>query len=580
VHDKEFLTLLGPSGCGKTTTLMSIAGFQRPDEGTISCGDRIFFDKAGKVDLAAEDRNLGMIFQSYAIWPHLTVFGNVAFPLKIRRMKKDALRRRVLETLDLVEMAGPASYPLPLRKAHMPDQCGPPDSVGILVPSGMLGAGFGPDTITRGISLGADVIAVDGGSTDSGPYYLGAGVAKTTDRAVRRDLRLLLTAASRARLPLVVGSCGTSGTDSGVNWVADIVNAICIEDGLDLAVAKLFSEQQADGLIAQLRRGRIHALSPSEPLDPATLSRCMHIVGVMGHEPITQALRAGADVVLAGRATDTAISAALPLMRGMPPGPTWHAAKIIECGGQCTTDPLSGGVFARIDHSGFTVEPLDPDAACTPTSVAAHMLYETVNPYTMREPGGTIEVAGARYTAIDERTVRVEGSRFEPADQYTVKLEGAAVTGYETVSFAGIRDPQVLRSIDVWAEFFQKTLTERVESVLKLATGTWEADLRLYGYNAILGELEQAPATPQEVGVMLLVSAEDQQTATAISKLANPLLLHLPLPTMNYLPSFAFATSPAHIDRGAAYEFVLNHVVDVDSPTEMFRLEMTEPSHG
>ena len=73
---------------------------------------------------------------------------------------------------------------------------------------------------------------------------------------------------------------------------------------------------------------------------------------------------------------------------------------------------------------------------------------------------------------------------------------------------------------------------------------------------------------------MLLVSAADQQTATAISLLANPLLLHLPLPTMNYLPSFAFATSPAHIDRGAAFEFVLNHVVDVDSPTEMFRMEI------
>jgi hypothetical protein len=86
--------------------------------------------------------------------------------------------------------------------------------------------------------------------------------------------------------------------------------------------------------------------------------------------------------------------------------------------------------------------------------------------------------------------------------------------------------------------------------------------------------LEQAPVTPAEVGVMLLVSAEAQETATAISKLANPLLLHLPLPTMRYLPSFAFATSPAHIDRGAAYEFVLNHVVDVDSPTDMFRLEM------
>ena len=112
MRDKEFLTLLGPSGCGKTTTLMSIAGFQRPDEGTISCGDRIFFDRAGKVNLPAEDRNLGMVFQSYAIWPHLTVFGNVAFPLTIRRMKRDAVRRRVLDTLELVEMAGYAGrYP-------------------------------------------------------------------------------------------------------------------------------------------------------------------------------------------------------------------------------------------------------------------------------------------------------------------------------------------------------------------------------------------------------------------------------------------------------------------------------------
>src|ERR1700722_6582223 len=112
VRDKEFLTLLGPSGCGKTTTLMSIAGFQRPDAGTITCGDRTFFDSRGKVFLEAQDRNLGMVFQSYAVWPHLTVFGNVAFPLRIRRMRKEALRRRVTETLELVEMAGYAGrYP-------------------------------------------------------------------------------------------------------------------------------------------------------------------------------------------------------------------------------------------------------------------------------------------------------------------------------------------------------------------------------------------------------------------------------------------------------------------------------------
>src|SRR3977135_3770020 len=101
----------------------------------------------------------------------------------------------------------------------MTEPSSPPPSVGILVPCGMLGAGFPPDTITRGIALGADVIAVDGGSTDSGPYYLGAATAKTTGGAVRRDLRLLLGAASAAGIPLIVGSCGTNGADAGVDWV-------------------------------------------------------------------------------------------------------------------------------------------------------------------------------------------------------------------------------------------------------------------------------------------------------------------------------------------------------------------------
>src|SRR5260221_14376721 len=168
----------------------------------------------------------------------------------------------------------------------MPHRAGPPDSVGILVPTGMLGAGFRPEAITRGLGLGADVLAVDGGSPDPGPFYLGTGMAKTAERAVHRDLRMLVAAASRASIPLVVGSCGTSGADSGVNWVAGIVNAICMEDGLDLAVAKIFSEQRADRLIAELERGRIHALPPSEPLDAATLGRCAHIVAMMGHEPI------------------------------------------------------------------------------------------------------------------------------------------------------------------------------------------------------------------------------------------------------------------------------------------------------
>jgi iron(III) transport system ATP-binding protein len=108
VKDKEFVTLLGPSGCGKTTTLMCIAGFQTPDEGLIACGDDTFVDRGARgarVDLAAERRNLGIVFQSYAIWPHMTVAQNVAFPLRVRKMSKPAIRVRVTEVLALVELS-------------------------------------------------------------------------------------------------------------------------------------------------------------------------------------------------------------------------------------------------------------------------------------------------------------------------------------------------------------------------------------------------------------------------------------------------------------------------------------------
>jgi iron(III) transport system ATP-binding protein len=106
VRDKEFVTLLGPSGCGKTTTLMCIAGFQTPDQGLIACGDETFTDRRTGTDLPAERRNLGMVFQSYAIWPHMTVAQNVAFPLRLRKVSRRAARERVAEVLALVELAG------------------------------------------------------------------------------------------------------------------------------------------------------------------------------------------------------------------------------------------------------------------------------------------------------------------------------------------------------------------------------------------------------------------------------------------------------------------------------------------
>jgi iron(III) transport system ATP-binding protein len=104
VADGELFTLLGPSGCGKSTTLMSIAGFQQPEEGRIRVGDETVFDAGKRIALPAERRNLGIVFQSYAVWPHMTVYENLAFPLKVRRLKRAEIRARIATTLELVEM--------------------------------------------------------------------------------------------------------------------------------------------------------------------------------------------------------------------------------------------------------------------------------------------------------------------------------------------------------------------------------------------------------------------------------------------------------------------------------------------
>lgn len=450
----------------------------------------------------------------------------------------------------------------------------PAQRVRILTPSGMLGAGWDESIIERGLALGVDVITVDGGSTDSGPHYLGSSSPKTTAAAVERDLRSLLRAAARADVPLIIGSCGTSGTDSGVDWVAGIAARVLAEEGLDLPVARIYSEQNPADLEDALDAGRIHPLPPMGELRAETLRSCTHVVGMMGHEPIVAALAAGARVVLAGRATDTALAAAYPLMKGMPAGPAWHAAKIVECGGQATTNPRGAGIYAVVDAGGFTIEPLDAGAACTPGSVAAHMLYETVDPFEMREPDGTLDVRDATYTAVDDRVVRVEGARFHHADQHTVKLEGARIAGYQTMSFSAVRDPGVLADVDAWAGLMRTIIRRRVAQTLGLPDHDYDFDLRLYGHNGVLDELEPETGPPREVGVMLLVNAPEQATATAVAKIANPLLLHLPTPGMDHLPSFAFATSPAEVERGAVYEFVLNHVVDSITPTAMFRTEM------
>jgi iron(III) transport system ATP-binding protein len=113
VNEGEFVTLLGPSGCGKTTTLRMVAGLEQNTGGRISIGNEIVSDAARGIFVQSERRRLGMVFQSYAIWPRMTVFDNVAYPLRVRRRPAAEILDRVTKALQLVEMEGFAQRPVP-----------------------------------------------------------------------------------------------------------------------------------------------------------------------------------------------------------------------------------------------------------------------------------------------------------------------------------------------------------------------------------------------------------------------------------------------------------------------------------
>ncbi|MGA0599271.1 acyclic terpene utilization AtuA family protein [Caulobacter sp. KR2-114] len=456
------------------------------------------------------------------------------------------------------------------------DGATPDGRVAVLVPTGALGAGVRMEHVERGLALGAVAIAADAGSTDSGPSYLARGVSKWPREAVKRDLEVLMTAAAKAGVPLLVGSCGTSGSDDALDWTADIAREVARERGLTPKIALLYCEQPPALIRVRNATGRVRPLPPSDPATDELIDACDHIVALMGPEPYAAALDAGADIVLGGRTTDTAILAAVPLMRGAGAGPAWHAAKVAECGGVCTEKRGEGGVLIRVGVDDFEIEPLSATNQCTPHSVSAHMLYENSDPNRLIEPGGILDVSDAVYTALDDRRVRVTGSVWKP-QPYTMKLEGAGAGPYQTISLVGIEDPKVLADLDLFHDRLVGALRERIERTFGEEAGEFDVSARLYGWNAVSGrKMPKDAAIPHEVGVLLVITAATQSLATRMSKTCNPIFFHFPLSPELPQPSYGFAFTPAEIERGRVYRFLLNHVVETADGLELVRIRWAE----
>jgi hypothetical protein len=444
------------------------------------------------------------------------------------------------------------------------------DQTRVLVPVGALGSGVRADEVEAGLALVPHAIALDAGSTDSGPAYLASGKSKYSRQSVKRDLAILMAARAKANIPLLIGSCGVSGCDMAVDWTLEIVRELALEQGSAPRIAVLYSEQDKAVLKAKAAAGMVRPLAPMGPLEAATIDACDHIVALLGPEPYIAALDQGADIILGGRTTDTAILAAVPLRRGEAAGAAWHAAKIAECGGLCTLNPTRPGVMMSVDREGFDMAPLSPDNRCTPQTVSAHMLYENSDPFRLVEPGGVLDVSAAHYEAVDERTVRVTGSRWEPA-AYTMKLEGASSGPFQTIMLVGIADPAVLADVEGFVGRMHYALVQRIRRTLGAEAEGIHISLRPYGWNAVSGRTPAAGPPPREIGLLFVATAPTQALATEAAKVCNPYFFHFPAAEGKEMPSYAFPFSPAEIERGQVFEFRLNHVVETASPFELVR---------
>jgi hypothetical protein len=225
-----------------------------------------------------------------------------------------------------------------------------------------LGLGFSYKGLEAGLALAPDLIACDAGSSDFGPYYLGSGELQKSPVSLKRDLALLLKGARRLGVPFITGSAGGAGGDPHLAGIIDLVREIAAEEDLHFKLAAISASISPELLHARLRDGRITPVGLVSPLTAEAIDRSAATVGMMGVEPFLRALDLGADVIIAGRATDPAIFAAVALRAGLDPGPVWHAAKCIDKGYLATTTPETGSARRCWPASATTASPWSPPA--------------------------------------------------------------------------------------------------------------------------------------------------------------------------------------------------------------------------
>lgn len=440
---------------------------------------------------------------------------------------------------------------------------------------GMLGYGYSPISLENAFADKLDFIGVDAGSTDPGPYYLGSGKSFVKTLQMKRDLSLVLKRALDRKIPIIIGSAGGSGAKPHVERVLDVLKEIASEQDLKFKLAVIYSDVEKSLLEKAAAEGRIHPCGGSPEFDAGSIPRICNPVAQFGTDPIIEALKTGADVILSGRCCDTAVFAAYPIMKGYPAGLALHAAKIAECGALCARPAgANDSLVVTLRKDSFTVEPPDPERKCTPDSVAAHSLYEQPDPYCFYEPEGMIDMRNSSFEQTGERAVTVKGTVLVPAPKETLKLEGAAFCGFRSITIAGVRDPNAIANLDAIEAGVRKAVSINIKNI----TEDYSLRFLRYGVDAAGGRLE-APADPlpREAALVIEAIAPTQDIADTAISLARSSALHQQFPNRKSTAgNLAFPFSPSDFRGGEVYEFALYHLMDMEGITLEFKPEIIE----
>jgi len=384
----------------------------------------------------------------------------------------------------------------------------------------------------------------------------------------------MLLAARELGVPMVIGSAGDTGTNSRVDLFVSIIKGLAEKHKLSkFKVGYFYSEVDKEYLRKKMNNGSpVAGLDERSDLTEDQLDSTERIVAMAGVHPFLELLDQGADVIIGGRSSDSAIFAAAAMSRGHSEPDAYYLGKVLECASFCA-EPYGGKetVMGEVKPGEVLVTAMSPAQQCTVASVAGHAMYERANPYHEFVAGGMLDMTNCNYEQTSEKTTRITGQEFVPAKEFRVKLEGAGKSGERYIGIAGIRDPYTIENVDKVIDWAKIQVRE------KFGDDGYELHYNIYGKNGVMGDLEPIKEpTSHELCIVVQAVAPTAEMAEEICMTGTRQMFYARLENVKGTAGSVSFGLDEVVRASPAFVWTLNHTVATDGGLELFPTHMTE----